>query len=65
MPAGSLAGSARPLKVKTATPEPARAIIVKAKGKPVFMGVLRFRARMFRETGSGIRAIMSVCTTEE
>jgi len=28
------------------------------------MGILRFGARMFRETGSGIRAIMSIYTTE-
>src|SRR6202040_3528330 len=46
VPAGTLTGAvgcpAWPLEAASTMPEPTRAIIVKAKGKPGFMGVLQF-----------------------
>lgn len=63
---GTLAGGccAWLLKAPNATPEPTTAIIVKAAGKPGFMGILRFGYCMIREYGFDSRATMSICTTE-
>jgi len=38
--------------------------MVKAAGKPGFMGILRFGYCMIREYGFDSRATMSICTTK-